>query len=836
MKYKTTSKTVKPFSFTLLCVCLALNFVLLSNANAAAKPQLPFVVKDIQVTGLQRMELGTFFNLLPLQVGEKLEKSRVPTIIRAISSSNSFDDVRLFQDGTTFIIDLVERPTISDISIEGNSDIESDQILDAMSKSGFAKGEIFDPSVIKNIKIGIEEQYFSHGKYSVKIEDKILKQSRNRVYVKFIINEGEPARIQKINIVGNSLFDDEELLGQFELSVGGWFSMFSSDDQYSREKLSGDLETLRSYYMDRGYLTYNNSSTQVSISPDLKGVYVTINIEEGEKFTVDKIIFSGDLILTREQLKSLVPLSKGDSYSAAAISFAEERIKENLGYFGYAFSKVVTVPKLDKSDNSVELTLYIEPGKKVYINRINFTGNEMTNDEVLRREISFMENSSLSTLKVERSKVYLQRLSFLEEVNVETPKVEDKEDRVDVNYEVKERSAGTISGGVGYSDNFGLNLNANISHNNFLGSGKRVQFAINKSKFIESYNADYLDPYFTINGISAGVGAFVRTSDFGEINLSTGVLDSIGINANLGYPIDQITRLNFGLGYSDNNLKARGTQSQQVIDFFEENGRDVRADPEFDYQLYNLNASISRNSLNRGIFPDRGTSQSFSASGTVPGSDLQYYKLDYNIRHYIPLAPEWSFMSNLRLSWGDGYGDNENLPYFENFNAGGSGTMRGFDNNTIGPHLITRISNATNGAPGVDAADTGLSIPLPPEFDFVRIERRTAGGNARVLATFELIFPLPFGESSNSVRTSAFVDIGNLWDTKFNRSTYSDLSETEFAKIPEYSEPGTYRISAGLSLQWLSPMGPLIISFSRAIRQEENDDIESFSFNVGRTF
>ncbi|TQV86637.1 outer membrane protein assembly factor BamA [Aliikangiella coralliicola] len=795
-----------------------------------------FVVEDIDVAGLQRMELGTFFNLLPLQVGETLDPSRIPIIIRAIYSSNSFEDVRLFRDGNKLFIDLKERPTISSISIEGNSDIESEQILDAMRKSGFAKGEVFDPSAIKSIKIGIEEQYFAHGKYSVKIDDKIIKQSRNRVYVKFEINEGDPAKIQRINVVGNHLFSDEELLDQFELSVGGWLSSFSGDDQYSREKLSGDLETLRSYYLDRGYLTYNNTSTQVSISPDRKGIYVTINVDEGEKFTVDDIVFSGELILTKEQLKAIMPLTKGDTYSAAAVSFAEEQIKESLGYYGYAFAKVVTVPNINEEENKVELTLYIDPGKKVYVSRINFLGNETTNDEVLRREVRLMEGGALSTSSVERSKLRLQRLSYLEEVEVETPKVEDKDDRVDVNYRVKERSAGTISGGVGYSDTYKLSLNANVSHNNFLGSGKRIQFGINKSKFVESYNLDYLDPYFTINGISAGVGAYLRETDYGEINLYTGLLDSVGIDFNLGYPINEVTRLNFGIGYQDNELKARGTQSQQVIDFFESNGQDVRADPNFSYNLYRFNMGWIRNTLNRGIFPDRGTSQNLVLNATVPGSDLEYYKLDYTIRHYIPIAPKWTFLSSFRASWGDGYGDTENLPYFENFNAGGSGTMRGFDTNTIGPRLLTRITQTGNGPIGPDPASGSGTFPLPPEFDFLQPERRSAGGNARVLGTLELIFPVPFGEDNNSLRTSFFVDAGNLWDTKFNRDKFSDLAPDQFAKVPDYSEPGSYRVSAGFSLQWLSPMGPLTISLSKPIKKEENDETENFSFNVGKTF
>ncbi len=835
MKYKLKSKTTK----LLLATSTLISSVFCLAPTQAAEDASTFVVKEIEVNGLQRMELGNFYNLLPLQVGETINPVRVPIIIRAIYGSNSFEDVRVFREGDKLVFDLKERPTISDISIEGNSDIESDQILDAMRRSGFAKGEVFDPSAIKSIKLGIEEQYFSHGKYSIKIDDKVIKQSRNRVYVKFIVNEGEPAKIQKISIVGNELFDEQTLLDQFELSVGGFFSFFSGEDQYSKEKLSGDLETLRSYYLDRGYLTYNNTSTQVSISPDRKGIYVTINIDEGEKFKVDDIVFSGELILTQEQLKAIMPLTKGDTYSAAAVSFAEEQIKQNLGYFGYAFAKVVTIPDVKEEDKKVNLTLFIEPGKKVYVNRVNFAGNESTNDEVVRREIRLMEGGALSTQSVERSKVRLQRLSYLEEVNVETPKVEEREDRVDVNYQLKERSAGTISGGLGYSERFGLSLNANVSHNNFMGSGKRIQFGINKSDFIESYNVDYQDPYFTIDGVSAGIGAYIRETDFGSINLSTGTLDSAGIDFSIGYPVNEVTRLNFGIGYQDNTLKSGNNSSQQVIDFFEENGQDVRANPDFEYSLFRLNTGWSRNTLNRGIFPDRGTSQTLFLNATAPGSDLEFFKIDYQVRNYLPIARGWTFMSSFRASYGDGYGDTSRLPYFENFNAGGSGTTRGFETNTIGPRLITRLPRSVSGPINPDTGEPSSTTLLPPEFDRINVDRRSAGGNARLLGTLELFFPIPFAEESNSLRTSFFVDVGNLWDTEFDLEQYRDIeaiSPEEFAKISDYSHPGTYRVSAGFSLQWLSPMGPLTISLSKPFKSEELDETETFSFNVGQTF
>jgi len=798
-----------------------------------------FIVEEINVDGLQRMELGTFFNMLPLQVGEELEVSRIPLIIRTLFAAESFDDIRLFRDGNKLLIDIVERPTILDITIEGNSDIKTEQILDAMKNAGFAKGEIYNPSAIKNIIGGMQDQYFSHGKYSVQITSKILRRSRNRVIVEFEVKEGDPAKIESIKIVNNQLFSDDELLEQFELSTGGWFSLFTSDDQYAREKLSGDLETLRSYYLDRGYLKYSAVSTQVSISPNRKGIYITINVDEGDKFTIADIKFSGDLLLEEKRLKQLMPLTKGDTYSAAAISFAEEQIKTNLGFFGYAFAKVTTRPEVKEGTNKVDLNIYVDPGMKVYVDRINFTGNESTNDEVLRRESRLMEGAALSTAQVERTKIRLQRLTYIEEVEVETPKTEGKEDRVNIDYKVKERSAGTISGGLGYGSTYGLSVNANVSHNNFLGSGKNIGFAINKNKFSTSYTANYFDPYFTLDEVGLGGSLSYRTTDYGSINIAATLLDTIAINLNTGYLIDEVTRLNFGLGLETNDLEANGRISDQIVDFFAQNGQDINLDTTISYDLAKFSFGILRNSLNRGIFPDRGTKQSLSFSGAIPGSDIEFYKIDYNFDNYIPFSPGWSLLSRVKLSFGDGYGKNTQLPYFENFYSSGPSSVRGFERNTVGPKEIFRLRQTINGSSSVDAFGNPISISLPSDFDSITIGRRSVGGNAKALVSLELIFPVPFAETSNSVRTSFFIDAGNLWNTHFDPGKYSGLdliNSPKYDGIPDFSKYDTYRMSTGFSLQWLSPMGPLIISISKTLRSQPGDEREGFAFNVGQTF
>ncbi|NNJ73165.1 MAG: outer membrane protein assembly factor BamA [Enterobacterales bacterium] len=647
--------------------------------------------------------------------------------------------------------------------------------------------------------------------------------------------------MKKINIVGNNTFLEEEILKQFELTTGGWFSFFSDDNQYAKEKLSGDLETLESFYLDRGYLKMQIVSTQVAITPERDAVYITINIDEGAKFTIKELKFTGDTILSDETLRAVVPIKGGDTYSGAIVTYAEETITRLLGYRGYAFPNIQTLPDIDEEKKEVSLTIYVDPSKRTYINRINFAGNMKTDDNVLRREMRLMESGTMSTDLVERSKLRLERLGYIEEVNVETPKVAGTDDLVDINFRVKERPSGSIGGGLAFSDLQGLMLNANVSQDNFLGSGNSIALALNTSKAYQSINFNYSNPYYTNDGISRGWGAFIRRTDFGALNIAGQTLDSYGANVGFGIPINEITRLNFGVAIQDSELKTGTPISEQIKAFYESVGQDIDRDPDYAFQLVTLNLGWLRNSLNRGLFPDDGTSQIATFDFSVPGSDMEYYKLNYKIDHYVPIARGWSFLFRANFSFGDAYGDGSGsgdarLPYFENFYAGGSATMRGFDRNTIGPREIYRLPQFSGAPPGTDPLDNPVGIPLPPSFDTITINRRSVGGNARALGGIELIFPTPFAEDNRSVRTSAFIDIGNVWDTEFDLDQYSILSDNEFNRIPDFSDAGTYRASAGFSIQWISPMGPLIFSLSKTLKQEEQDETESFSFNIGKTF
>ena len=814
--------------------------VLLALGATRALAIEPFVVQDIEVRGLQRVELGTFFTYLPLRVGETVDDVRMPQIIRTLYRQGSFESVKLERDGAKLIVVVEERPTISTITFDGNKQIKTEQLLEGLKPMGFAKGEVLNPAMLTQIVQELEQQYFSHGKYSVRITYKTVKLPRNRVDVRFKVVEGDAAVIGAINIVGNQLFTDEELLKQFELTTGGWFSFFTDDNQYAKEKLSGDLEKLRSYYMDRGYLKFQVSSTQVSISPDRQNVFITINVSEGEQYKIKDIKFVGELIVDEEQLRQLLPVKAGDTYSAAAFTFAETNISKLLGLYGYAFANVTTAPTPDDQNKLVDIALMVQPGKRTYVRRISFSGNETTNDHVLRREMRMMESGPFSTDLVERSKILLERQPFIEDVTIETPRVEGLDDQVDVEVKVKERNAGTFNAGFGYSDFYGLQFTAGISHENFLGSGNKVAFNLSNSKAIQNYDISFTDPYFTVDGVSLSSRIYWRETDYEELGLVGQALDTVGARLTMGIPYSEVSRFSVGLGVQDSTFKTGGgTSVLQLQEFFQRAGQDIALDPDFDYSYFTLELGWLRNTLNRGIFPDRGTSQSFSIEASVPGSDFEFYKAQYDLQHYMPIAEGWSFLVRGNLAYGDGYGDgpeNYRMPYFEHFYAGGQGTVRGFERNSIGPREIVRTTRTGTAPTGSDPGDNGVPVVLPPEFDRIQVGTRGVGGNARALAGLELIFPTPFADGNRSVRSSFFIDAGHLWDTEFDRTRYSYLQPDDYALIPDYSDSGQFRVSTGLALQWLSPMGPIGFHFSRPLRKEDGDDTENFGFTIGRTF
>ncbi|MCC2618172.1 outer membrane protein assembly factor BamA [Aestuariibacter halophilus] len=812
--------------------------LLLSSASLAhADTQSDFVVEDIKIEGLQRVALGAALTYLPVQVGDQMNSFRIAQLIRSLYGSTHFESIEILRDGNVLVVKVKERPTISNIIFEGNDDIKDEQLQESLEGSNIRVGEPLDKTVLTSIENGLKDFFYSIGKYNADVSAIITPLPRNRVELKLLFEEGESAEIRQINIVGNEVFSDAELLQLMELQFDTPWWDFLSETRYQKQTLTGDMETLRSHYMDRGYLRYDVESTQVSMTPEKDGIYVTLNVNEGEQYTISGVEVIGDLLGFEEYINSVMPLREGELYNQAEVTYTEEFIAKYFGRFGYAYPTVTTIPEINDEDKTVKLTLSVDPGKRIYVRRINFEGNSVTADEVLRQNVSQMEGAWLSEGLLESSKNSLSRLTYMEEVDFETVRLPGEEDKVDVNFSVKEQPSGSFNAGIGYGDRTKLSLQAGIQQDNFLGTGKRLAFNVSTVSYQRSVRLSYTDPFFTIDGISLGGSLSYSEFDAGSANLIRYNSKSYTVGVNAGYPINEFNRINFGLSFSDVEL-SRQNSYEQTDRFYNQFIDEDNPDAPIDYQTWLASVTWSRSTLNRGIFPTAGSSQSASFSVTTPNSDVNYFKMIWDSKFYFPLTRDqrWSVLARFRAGYGNGYGDingNEQiLPFTQNFTAGGSDTLRGFENNTVGPRGIQRIPQSITGP-------DGDRIFLGPESDQLRISRQSLGGNAMALGGVELIVPTPFVEEEmdNSVRTSLFLDVGNVWDTEFEYSDFRDLEviSTENA-LADYSDYSRYRASAGLSVQWLSPMGPMVFSFSRAIQDRVGDDVKFFSFNIGQTF
>lgn len=752
---------------------LVLGMMLASSAHAFE----PFNVEDIRVEGLQRIAPGTVFNYLPVKVGDHFNTFESERAIRALFKSGYFRDIRLERDGNILVVEVEERPAVASIKIQGNDDIETEPLLDSLGDIGLAEGQVFNRSLLEQVEQELERQYFSRGKYGVKIKTTVTPLERNRVGILIDVSEGVVARIKQINIVGNSVFDDETLLDQFEQQTPGWLSFYTKSDQYSRQKLAADLETLRSFYQDRGYIKFNVDSTQVSITPDKKDIYITINITEGEQYHVSDIKLSGNLVVPAEELFPEFRINAGDTFSRKKVTNTVSRLTDHLGNKGYAFANVNTIPDIDEDTRKVSLTFFVDPGKRVYVRRINFAGNTKTRDEVMRQEMRQMEGGWFSSSKVERSRTRLQRLGYFSSVNVETPAVPGTTDEVDVNYSIAEQPSGSISVGVGFSQTSGLLLNGSISQDNFLGTGRRVSASINNSSVNRVFSFSYQNPYYTVDGVSRGFGAFYRETDASQANIANYSTDTFGANVTYGFPVNEFDTFNFDLKADSLKLKVSDFSSAQITDFVNEFGDDFKS--------LTLVGSFSHDTRNRRIFPTSGGVQRVSVETKVPGSGLEYYKLNLRAQQYVPLTRLFVMSSKLQVGWGDGFGKFGNLPFFQNFFAGGTRSVRGYRDNSLGP---------------LDSRNDPL------------------GGSLRTVGNLEIVFPPPFMADSKSVRLSLFYDVGNVF------ASTKDFSANEL------------RMSAGLAAVWLSPVGPLSISVAQAFNDQSGDDTQFFQFNLGAGF
>jgi outer membrane protein insertion porin family len=812
--------------------------LILSIASLAqAAPSSEFVVKDIRIEGLQRVALGAALTYLPVTVGDEMNSFRISQLIRSMYSSTHFENIQIFRDGNTLLVRVSERPTISNIVFEDNDDIKDEQLQSSLNDANIMIGEPLDKTVLTSIENGLKDFFYSIGKYDADVSAIITPLPRNRVDLKLLFEEGDSAKIQQINIVGNDVFNDPELLELVELKFDTPWWDFLSETRYQKQTLTGDMETITSHYKDRGYLRFNIDSTQVSMTPDKTGIYVTLNVEEGEQYTISEVELIGDLLGHEDYIKLVLPLTEGELYNQSTVTYTEEFISKYLGRFGYAYPTVTTIPDINEEDKTVKLVLSVDPGKRIYVRRINFSGNNSTADEVLRQSVSQMEGSWLSNSTLEVSKNSLSRLTYMESVDFETVRLPGEDDKVDVNFTVKEQPSGAFNAGIGYGDRTKLSLNAGIQQDNFLGTGKRIAFNVSTVSYQKSVQLSYTDPFFTIDGISLGGSISYSEFDGSSANLIQYNSKQFSIGSNIGYPIDQYNRINFGLTYSTVEL----FQNQPYVQTTRFNNQFIdknNPDAAINYDSFLASVAWSRSTLNRGVFPTAGSSQRASFGITTPNSDVNYFKTEIDGKWYFPLSrnQRWSFLARLKMGYGNGYGDaagiDQILPFTQHFTAGGADSLRGFENNTVGPRGISVIPSSVIFDPNDNV------IYGDDSNDSILINSRSLGGNAMILGGIELIVPTPFVEVDfdNSVRTSLFVDVGNVWDTEFDFDRYKDLNILSVDALIDYSDPTLYRASGGLSVQWLSPMGPMVFSFSKVIQEREGDDSKFFTFNIGQTF
>lgn len=779
--------------------CLVLLLVCCASAAGADE----FTVSDIRLQGLQRVSPGTVFNMLPINVGNAIDEISVRQLIRLMFKSGYFNDIRMARDGDVLVITVVERPWIESIEIEGNKAIKTEALVEGLGQQGLREGEIFKQATLERVGLELERQYVSQGRYGAGIQTEVEQLPRNRVAIKIEIEEGSTSGIRHINIVGASVFPQSELLDQMELSYPNLLSFYRNNDKYSREKLSGDLEKLESYYKDRGYVEFDIQSTQVSITPDRSQVYITINVEEGEKYIVSKVNLIGDLNdVKAEDLERLLVVAEGQVFSQARVTASEERLEQALGNSGYAFATASGVPKVGE-DGMVEVEFFVEANKRAYVRRISFTGNKVTQDEVLRREMRQMEGGWASSAQIDLSKLRLERLGYFKGVNVEMPEVPGTDDQIDVEFEVEEQPSGSISATLGFSQGYGLILGGNYQENNVLGSGNTLGLGVSYSKYQKSVNFNYFNPYYTMDGISRGYNVFMRRLDYDERNIARYTTDAYGIGLNFGLPIGETQRLNFGAQVEFTQITEGAFPAQEISEFLDVNGSDALN--------YKLNLSWSKSALNRGMFPTRGRSQSFSLEVSVPGSDLQFYKVVYEGQIYFPLTSSLTLRLRTELGYGDGYGKTPALPFYQNFFAGGFGSIRGFETSTLGPRTTppTVFSDGT---------------PIPP--GFFRARGDPFGGNLLIEASAEIIFPIPFIEDQRQFRPVFFIDAGNVFNTRcFSLSTNCFDFDLDHM-----------RYSVGVGITYLSGMGPMTFGFAKAFNTQPFDQEEGFQFELGRTF
>lgn len=736
----------------------------------------PFTVRDIRVEGIQRTEAGTVFSYLPIKVGDTMDDQQAAAAIHALYATGFFKDVLLKADRGVLVVQVRERPSIASIEVNGVKDFPKDQLKDNMKYAGLAEARIFDKGALDKAIQELKRQYIARGKYGVSVTTTVTELERNRVSIVFNVVEGEVSKIKQINLVGNLAYPEEELLDLMKLSTPGWFSWFSSSDQYSKQKLSADLETLRSFYMDSGYLEFNIDSTQVSITPDRKDIYITINFSEGGKFTVANVSVSGDTLVPKAEIEQLVQVKTGDTFSRQALTETSKKIGERLGQEGYAFANVNAIPEIDREKHQVSFDFMVDPGQRVYIRRINIAGNDKTRDEVIRREFRQVEGEWFDVEKIKKSKQRVDKLDFFSEVSIETPPAQGTTDQLDVNMSVKEKSTGNISVGAGYSSGEGFVLSGGVTQANLFGTGNHISTQVNTGKVNQVYSLSYTNPYYTDEGVSRGFDVYKRNTDSQSTAVSQYSSHTLGGGVRFGVPIGEDTSISYGLAIERTELGLFDTSPARLTDY-------VNA---FGANNTNLPGTIGwvRDTRDSAIYTTEGTVQRAFAEIALPAYDMRYYRLNYQHQLFYPVNSDITLLVNGEAGVAGGYAGKQ-LPFFKNFYAGGPGSVRGYDANSLGPR---------------DATDSVL------------------GGPRRVVGGMELLMPFPGMDKEKSVRLSGFIDAGAVYGP-------GDL-------------PGSagLRYSAGGAFTWMSPVGPLKFSYAWPLNKQIVDKVQRFQFTLGSIF
>jgi outer membrane protein insertion porin family len=764
-------RTIRPF------ILAAVRCVLLAFVATSALAIEPFTVRDIRVEGVQRTEAGTVFTYLPVKVGERVDDEKAAAAVKALYATGFYSDVRLEADGDVLIVFVQERPAIAGIEIEGAKEFTKDNLKEGLKQAGISEAKIYDKSVLDRAEKELKRQYTGKGYYAAKVTTTVTPLERNRVSLRFDIEEGAVTKIADINIIGAKDFSEKELLRTMKLTTPGWFTWFTKDDQYSKQQLTADLESIRSFYLNRGYLEFNIDSTQVSITPDREKIYISIGITEGPVYRLGDVKLSGNLIVPEEELRRLLLAKSGEVFSREKVVESTKRISDRLGNDGYSFANVNPVPDLDREKRVASFTFFVDPGRRVYVRRVNISGNTKTQDEVIRRELRQLESSWYSLEKIARSKERLQRTTYFSDVNIETPAVAGTTDQVDVNVTVTERNTGTLNFGVGYSASEKITLQASVSQANILGTGNLMSFQINNGSVNKVYSLTYLNPYWTTDGIARGFDLFFRDVDTSSLSIAAYHTYTEGAGVRYAIPVSEYNTVNVGFTAERTRLTIDSSAPPRYLDFVREFGERTNT--------FRTNISYARDSRDSLTWPTKGWLNEAGVELGVPPGDLTYYRLNYQSQFfYTPERISWlTFMLNGEAGYANGYRGRP-LPFFKNFYAGGVGSVRGFETASLGPRDL-------NG-------------------DIL-------GGDRRVIGNFEVLFPMP-GYKEKNVRIAAFVDAGDVWGPG-EKMQFRDL-----------------RAAMGMAVSWDSPVGPLRFSFGTPIKKRPDDKVERFQFQLGKIF